>query len=190
MSGVKVGTRLEQLRVLERAARHQLASAERREDPAEVVRHRDLLGRVHAAITEEERVTRARPTVAAGVRDFDATVQGRLAALGVTAREVKQWAVEAGADTCRRPRSDQRDAGRRLRRPPAMSDHVTTDEAAAALKVPASVVAKWKHARKVTPVGMLRGRGRGGKVPLYRLADLQPLAEAYHQRATTRREGA
>lgn len=60
--------------------------------------------------------------------------------------------------------------------------HVTTDQAAALLEVPASVISKWRHRGKIVPVGMLAGRGRGGQVPLYRLDELRPLAEAYRAR--------
>lgn len=59
---------------------------------------------------------------------------------------------------------------------------VTTEQAAAILDVPADLIAKWKHRGKVVPVGMLQGRGRGGRAPLYRLDELRPLAEAYHAR--------
>lgn len=45
----------------------------------------------------------------------------------------------------------------------------------------------WKARGKVTPAGLVRGRGRGGLVPLYRLEDLRPLAVEYLQRAATRR---
>lgn len=71
-------------------------------------------------------------------------------------------------------------------------DLVTTEQAAFLLVVPPGVIAKWKHRGRITPVGLLRGRGvRGGQgVPLYRLEELRPLAAAYHARrndAATRR---
>lgn len=46
----------------------------------------------------------------------------------------------------------------------------------------------WKARGKVTPAGLVRGRGRGGLVPLYHLEELRPLAVDYLQRAATRRE--
>jgi phage terminase Nu1 subunit (DNA packaging protein) len=64
---------------------------------------------------------------------------------------------------------------------------VTTDQAAELLDVPADLISKWKHRGKVTPVGMLQGRGRGGRVPVYRLDELRPLADRYH--ATRRGAG-
>lgn len=60
--------------------------------------------------------------------------------------------------------------------------HITTTEAAEALDVPASTIAMWKSRGRIAPVGLIRGPGRGGLVPLYRLEELQPLAAAYHQR--------
>lgn len=63
-----------------------------------------------------------------------------------------------------------------------MVKQVTTEQAAAILDVPADRIARWKYDGKVVPVGMLRGRGRGGQVPLYRLDELRPLADAYHAR--------
>lgn len=71
-----------------------------------------------------------------------------------------------------------------------MADLVTTEQAAALLNVKASTIASWKHRRKVTPAGILRGRGRGGGVPLYKLEELQPLAAAHHERATRRAKAA
>jgi hypothetical protein len=59
---------------------------------------------------------------------------------------------------------------------------VTTAQAAALLDVPAGRIARWKYDGKIVPVGMLHGRGRGGQVPLYRLDELRPLADAYHAR--------
>lgn len=59
---------------------------------------------------------------------------------------------------------------------------VTTNQAAEILGVPASTISKWKHRELITPDGLLRGRGRGGTVPLYRLDLLRPLAESYHRR--------
>lgn len=66
---------------------------------------------------------------------------------------------------------------------------VTTEQAAELLDVPNSTIRKWKTRGKAVPIGLLRGRGRGGLVPTYRLSELRPLAEAYHRRAATRRAG-
>lgn len=62
----------------------------------------------------------------------------------------------------------------------------TTEEAAKALGVPASAIWDWKHRRRVVPAGLVPGRGRGGLVPTYRLADLEPHAEAYRERVARR----
>lgn len=61
-----------------------------------------------------------------------------------------------------------------------MNRHVTTREAAALLDVPADLISKWKYRGRVAPVGMLKGPGRGGHVPVYRLDELRPLAARYH----------
>lgn len=58
----------------------------------------------------------------------------------------------------------------------------TTEEAAAILGVPADLISKWRHRRRVTPAGLVPGRGRGGMVPTYRLEDLRPRADAYRRR--------
>lgn len=54
-----------------------------------------------------------------------------------------------------------------------------TKTIAAELGIPENMIWKWKHAGHLMPGGIVRGRGRGGLVPLYRLSDVQPLAEAY-----------
>lgn len=59
---------------------------------------------------------------------------------------------------------------------------VETQLAAKLLGIDEDLIAKWKHRRKVTPARILRGRGRGGQVPLYDLEDLRPLAEAYKRK--------
>lgn len=59
---------------------------------------------------------------------------------------------------------------------------LTPDQAAAALGVPAEAIAVWKARRRVMPAGLIRGRNRAGLTPLYRLTELQPLADAYLER--------
>lgn len=66
---------------------------------------------------------------------------------------------------------------------------VDSKEAAEALGVPASQIYKWKTRHQVTEADSIPGRGRSGRIPLYRLADLQPLAEEYKTRRATRRDG-
>lgn len=56
----------------------------------------------------------------------------------------------------------------------------TTEQAAAELNIPASVIAKWKHRRLITPVGFIPGRGRDA--PLYRLSEMQELVQRYRER--------
>lgn len=59
---------------------------------------------------------------------------------------------------------------------------VDTAEAAELLGVPASVIRSWHARERVTPVAYRRGRGRGGKAPLWLLEDLEPLAAEYQPR--------
>jgi len=61
----------------------------------------------------------------------------------------------------------------------------TTEEAAAALGVPRTTIADWKHNERIMPVGYIPGRGR--PAPLYLLEELEPLAQEYRKRAATRR---
>ena len=53
----------------------------------------------------------------------------------------------------------------------------TTEEAAAQLDIPAARIRKWKHRGLVVPVSRMRGRGRRGLAPLYRLEDLRVVLE-------------
>ena len=57
----------------------------------------------------------------------------------------------------------------------------TYDTAAAAkeLGIPASAIWTWKNRGLVVPDDFVRGRGRGGLVPLYRLSTLRPHAISY-----------
>lgn len=63
----------------------------------------------------------------------------------------------------------------------------TTEQAAAALEVPAHLVRQWRRAGRAMPAGMLRAPVPGGLQPLYKLAELEPLAEQYHARNRRRR---
>lgn len=92
MSGVQSGTRLERLEQLHRRVRHELAIA-RRHGLVDETRLAVLDARLAHEITT---LHRARPTVAAAVRQTDRTVQERLEQLGVTSHVVKQWAVDTG----------------------------------------------------------------------------------------------
>lgn len=62
----------------------------------------------------------------------------------------------------------------------------TTQEASRILGVPETLIAKWKHRRKITPAGYIRGRGNNA--PLYKLDEIRPLAEAYLEASTRRSE--
>ncbi len=63
----------------------------------------------------------------------------------------------------------------------------TTEQAAIVLEVPASLIRIWRHRGKAMPAGMISAPVPGGKQPLYTLAELEPLAAAYHARPTTPR---
>lgn len=63
-----------------------------------------------------------------------------------------------------------------------------TREVAAAAGVPEAMVRLWKTRRQLTPAGLVPGRGRGGRAPLYRLSDVRPLADAYLARRADRHD--
>lgn len=58
----------------------------------------------------------------------------------------------------------------------------TTVEAAELLGIPAAAIADMKHHGRVVPADVIRGRGRGGQVPLYDIEELRPLAQEYLER--------
>jgi len=64
-----------------------------------------------------------------------------------------------------------------------------TQQAAEALGIPADIIYVWKTRGLVMPSDFIRGRGRGGWVPMYQLEDLRPLAEKYLARDTDTRSG-
>ena len=73
-----------------------------------------------------------------------------------------------------------------------MRDHprlVTLGEAAEILSVPAGTLRSWRGRRKIMATNYIRGRARGGRVAMYTLSELQPHADEYHRRMTTRRTG-
>ncbi|GAA4123301.1 hypothetical protein GCM10022215_29870 [Nocardioides fonticola] len=55
----------------------------------------------------------------------------------------------------------------------------TTDQAAEVLGVPAGVIRSWRHTRRALPAGALPAAAPGGHVLLWRLSELEPLAQAY-----------
>lgn len=63
-----------------------------------------------------------------------------------------------------------------------MIDTLDAQRAAAELGVPVTAIYDWKHRGRVYPAGYVRGVGRGGRVPVYRLEELRPLAERYLER--------
>lgn len=58
----------------------------------------------------------------------------------------------------------------------------TTSEAAEHFGIDPDLISLWKARRRVTPAGLIAGRGRGGQAPLYKLEHLQPLVDAYRAR--------
>jgi hypothetical protein len=67
---------------------------------------------------------------------------------------------------------------------------VTGRQAADLLDVPPKRVAVWIERGHVQPIGMLRGRSRGGQgIPLFELDDFAELAGAYHRRRGTPNAG-
>lgn len=64
-------------------------------------------------------------------------------------------------------------------------DAFTTEQAAAILDVPASLIALWKHRKRIMPCGY--AAGRGPVAPLYHLEELRPLVDEWRRRTATRR---
>lgn len=98
LSGIVTGTRAERLERLLQRARHELDSARRRDDRHETARLELLLQRCDEALAAE-RSTAATTHAAtpAGLPLGGPSIELRaLADLGVTARDVKLWAVSAG----------------------------------------------------------------------------------------------
>jgi hypothetical protein len=93
---VQTGTRLDRLQSLSRRTRHELASALRRGDQHEAGRLSDLDRRLTAAIWD------AQPKVPAQRRAEP--VVDRIAALGVTAKDVRTWALAVGLTKAQRGR--------------------------------------------------------------------------------------
>jgi hypothetical protein len=93
---IHTGTRLERLQSLQRRTRHELASALRRDVQHEVIRLTELSARLDAAIETE---TPAVPKPARAERVLE-----RMAALGVTAKTVRTWALAEGLTKANRGR--------------------------------------------------------------------------------------
>lgn len=58
----------------------------------------------------------------------------------------------------------------------------TTEEAAAELGIEAALIRKWRHRGRALPAGMLPAPVPGGLTPLWTMAELRPLVDAYRQR--------
>lgn len=72
---------------------------------------------------------------------------------------------------------------------PARGGLHSAEQAAVALDVPAATVRRWIRQGLAAHDDVLPSRGRAGQLKLYRLAELEPLADAYHARRTTRAGG-
>jgi hypothetical protein len=72
---------------------------------------------------------------------------------------------------------------------PRPEDLHTTDQAAQVLEVSPALIRKWRHTGKAMPAGMVRAAVPGGLQPLWKLAELRPLAERYHDHHRRRHAG-
>lgn len=70
-----------------------------------------------------------------------------------------------------------------------MTDLVDTPTAARILGVPAATIRQWKARRRVAPAAVMPGPGRTRRMALWRISELQHLADEYHQRHATRHTG-
>lgn len=89
MSGIRTCTREEALQQLLTRTRHEISCARRREDLHELPRLRELEARI------EDELGIPRPAVRRPGQRAEMVLE-RMAELGVTARQVKEWAVETG----------------------------------------------------------------------------------------------
>jgi hypothetical protein len=65
-----------------------------------------------------------------------------------------------------------------------------TDQAAEALDVPAPVIRRWRRSGAAMPAGMVPASVPGGLQALWKLSELDDLAEQYHARQRRRRVSA
>lgn len=94
MPAIRTGTRLESLQSLARRTEHELSSARRKDARREIPRLELLLDKLRDAIADEQGLARPRDVVSRGLFD-----------LGLTAHDVRQWALEQGLiDQVRRGR--------------------------------------------------------------------------------------
>lgn len=93
MSGVRTGTRLDQLRTLQKRTRHEIAAAKRREDRYGIRELEALAKRIDDEIALIEP-----PVIFREARTSRGTVplDQMLADLGVSSTEVKEWGVAQG----------------------------------------------------------------------------------------------
>lgn len=101
MSGIRTGTRLEQLERLQARTSYELAAARRREDWRDVPRLEELRDRLAEEISTLRPREIPAPATAAQPRPRSVAVGPSaevqlLAELGVSARDVKVWAVGQG----------------------------------------------------------------------------------------------
>lgn len=62
----------------------------------------------------------------------------------------------------------------------------TAEQAAKELGVPAPTIRRWHRNQAAMRQGHLPSRGRNGSIALFTLAELEPLAAAYHARKSSR----
>lgn len=107
VSPIRVGTRLEQLQALERRTQQEIGQARFRLEVDKLPKLRALLQRIEGEIVAEGGKPAGRPRKPHYTSHKKAAdhVYARLEQLGVTAHEVKVWAVEVGLlDVVRRGR--------------------------------------------------------------------------------------
>lgn len=73
-----------------------------------------------------------------------------------------------------------------MRQPPRPELLHTTEQAAAALDIPAALIRKWRHRGRAMPAGTLPAAAPGGRLLLWSLDELRPLADEYKQRQSAR----
>lgn len=101
MSGIRTGTRREELERLRQRVDHRRQAALRRHDHSGAARLFDLLGRIDTAIAAEPSALPPKPAPAPCLMEYDTRMRERIAALGVTTAQIRKWAlandIEVGA---------------------------------------------------------------------------------------------
>lgn len=103
MSGIRTGTRREELERLRQRVEHRRQAALRRHNHGDAARLFDLLGRIDTAIAAEPGGPPPAATPAC-LLESDTRMRERIARLGVTPKQIRKWALANGVEVGTRGR--------------------------------------------------------------------------------------